>query len=160
VSCSCLQLPWAADKAIQQLGRSHRSGQKTSPIYKMVVTELGGEWRFVSAVSKRMASLGALTKGDRRAATGADLHRFDIDSTFGRRALTITTAALKEKPIKTPSRNPKAILDRFVAARDLPPQCVLNNDEDKRAFALTEASNAMIQLEISDDPNVVSLRTI
>ena len=78
-----LQLPWAADKAIQQLGRSHRSGQETSPIYKMVVTELGGEWRFASAVSKRMAHLGALTKGDRRAATGTDLHRFDIDSIFG-----------------------------------------------------------------------------
>jgi hypothetical protein len=38
---------------------------------------------FASAVSKRMASMGALTKGDRRAA-GSDLSEFDIDSTFGK----------------------------------------------------------------------------
>ena len=50
----------------------------------MVVTELGGERRFASAVSKRMASMGALTKGDRRAASGSDLSEFDIDSNFGK----------------------------------------------------------------------------
>ena len=53
----------------------------------MVVTELGGERRFASAVSKRMASMGALTKGDRRAASGSDLSEFDIDSTYGKVSL-------------------------------------------------------------------------
>ena len=57
----------------------------------MVVTDLGGERRFASAVAKRMAALGALTKGDRRAASGTDLSSFDLDSVFGKRALAELT---------------------------------------------------------------------
>ena len=91
-----VELPWAADKAIQQLGRSHRSNQAQGPLYVMVSTDIGGERRFVSAVARRLQSLGALTRGDRRAATGVDLSDGNVDSKLGIRSLQIMFDALNE----------------------------------------------------------------
>ena len=62
-------------------------GYCSGPIYKLVTTELGGERRFAASVARRLQSLGALTKGDRRAATGADLSMFNYDTVYGRTAL-------------------------------------------------------------------------
>eukprot|EP00933_Yihiella_yeosuensis_P084110 TRINITY_DN984_c0_g1_i1.p1 TRINITY_DN984_c0_g1~~TRINITY_DN984_c0_g1_i1.p1 ORF type:complete len:1481 (-),score=286.06 TRINITY_DN984_c0_g1_i1:510-4952(-) len=67
----CLELPWAADKAVQQLGRIHRSNQLHPPAFTCIVTNLAGEARFVSAVTKRLTQLGAMTRGDRHSGLGS-----------------------------------------------------------------------------------------
>eukprot|EP00941_MAST-03F_sp_MAST-3F-sp1_P001903 g1903.t1 len=90
-----LELPWSADKAVQQLGRSHRSNSASSPIFSLVVSDLAGEKRFVSTIAKRLAALGAITRGDRRA-SGLDLSEFNFCDKYGRKALEDFYRALVE----------------------------------------------------------------
>jgi hypothetical protein len=96
-----IELPWSADRAIQQFGRTHRSNQVSAPEYVFLISELAGEKRFASTVAKRLESLGALTHGDRRATESRDLSRFNIDNKYGRSALenVIKSICNLEKPM-------------------------------------------------------------
>src|SRR5262249_26621893 len=82
-----LELGWSADKQMQAFGRTHRSDQAVPPEYVLLSTELGGEKRFSSTIARRLASLGALTKGDRGAADAGDLAKYNFETEEGRAAL-------------------------------------------------------------------------
>jgi predicted RNA methylase len=62
-----VQAGWRADKAVQGFGRTHRTNQASAPIFRLVTTDLQGQKRFVSSIARRLAQLGALTKGQRQA---------------------------------------------------------------------------------------------
>lgn len=89
-----LQFGWSADKEMQRFGRSHRSNQKYPPIYTLLTTEIGGERRFVSTIARRLGSLGALTKGERRSVDVADISQYNFETDEGRAALSYMFASI------------------------------------------------------------------
>src|SRR3546814_4051096 len=51
---------------MQGLGRTHRTHQATTPLFRPVTTDCKGELRFTSTIARRLDSLGALTRGQRQ----------------------------------------------------------------------------------------------
>ena len=61
-----LEPGWRADRAIQGLGRTHRTHQASTPLFRPVTTDCKGELRFTSTIARRLDALGALTRGQRQ----------------------------------------------------------------------------------------------
>lgn len=81
------QLSWSADQQMQAFGRVHRSNQTSAPIIRLVLLDLAGQKRLVNAVSKRLAALGALTKGERHSLSSDLFRPEDVTDEYGKAAL-------------------------------------------------------------------------
>ncbi len=105
-----LELGWSADKQMQTFGRTHRSDQAMPPEYVLLSTELGGEKRFSSTIARRLGSLGALTKGDRRSADSGDLAKYNFETEEGRAALCLMLRRIVESGNVAGLANPRQTL--------------------------------------------------
>ncbi|XP_076847381.1 protein strawberry notch homolog 2a [Brachyhypopomus gauderio] len=152
-----LELPWSADRAIQQFGRTHRSNQVNAPEYIFLISELAGERRFASIVAKRLESLGALTHGDRRATESRDLSKYNFENKYGTKALDkITKAILGHIDNKVPppkayvggeerffSDMKKGMIDVGIFCKDL--RFGLNTEKD---CTITKFLNRILGMEV------------
>uniref|UniRef100_A0A672K3P5 Protein strawberry notch homolog 2 n=1 Tax=Sinocyclocheilus grahami TaxID=75366 RepID=A0A672K3P5_SINGR len=151
-----LELPWSADRAIQQFGRTHRSNQVTAPEYIFLISELAGERRFASIVAKRLESLGALTHGDRRATESRDLSQYNFENKVGAYSpLSITKAILGhiDNKVPPPKGYPggdmffrdmkKGMIDVGIFCKE--PRLSLNTEKD---CTITKFLNRILGLEV------------
>uniref|UniRef100_UPI003D77C6DC protein strawberry notch homolog 2a n=1 Tax=Danio rerio TaxID=7955 RepID=UPI003D77C6DC len=152
-----LELPWSADRAIQQFGRTHRSNQVTAPEYIFLISELAGERRFASIVAKRLESLGALTHGDRRATESRDLSQYNFENKYGTKALDKITKAILghiDNKVPPPKGYPggglmffrdmkKGMIDVGIFCKE--PRMGLNTEKD---CTLTKFLNRILGLEV------------
>uniref|UniRef100_A0A9J7XJU4 Protein strawberry notch homolog 2 n=1 Tax=Cyprinus carpio carpio TaxID=630221 RepID=A0A9J7XJU4_CYPCA len=152
-----LELPWSADRAIQQFGRTHRSNQVTAPEYIFLISELAGERRFASIVAKRLESLGALTHGDRRATESRDLSQYNFENKYGTKALDKITKAILgyiDNKVPPPKGYPggdimffrdmkKGMIDVGIFCKE--PRLGLNTEKD---CTITKFLNRILGLEV------------
>ncbi|XP_049546223.1 protein strawberry notch [Anopheles darlingi] len=138
-----LELPWSADRAIQQFGRTHRSNQVNAPEYMFLISDLAGERRFASTVAKRLESLGALTHGDRRATETRDLSQFNIDNKYGRTALEAVMKTIMgyESPIVPPPADYRGDFFKDVAAALVGVGLIVNSEQMPGVLSLDKDYN-------------------
>lgn len=140
-----LELPWSADRAIQQFGRTHRSNQVNAPEYIFLISDLAGERRFACTVAKRLESLGALTHGDRRATETRDLSQFNIDNKYGRTALEAVMRAIMkyETPLVPAPADYHGDFFQDVASALVGVGLIVNSDAAPGVLALDKDYNNM-----------------
>jgi hypothetical protein len=145
------QLSWSADQQMQAFGRVHRSNQASGPIIRLALLDLAGQKRLVNAVSKRLAALGALTKGERLSLSGDLFRPEDVTDQYGKAALTRLYREIE--------RNEHA--DTGIGFRELSRMGVLNKEKtavrDNYASSVEQFLNRIMVLHAETQNQIFEL---
>lgn len=91
------ELGQRAEQSVQGLGRTHRSGQITAPIVKIVRSDVPAHAIFASRTLNKIAKMGALSRGHQHAATNAIFdQRIPLQDIYAQRGWTRTLEEVAE----------------------------------------------------------------
>lgn len=120
-----LEAGWKADAAVQGLGRTNRTNQAHTPVFRPVATDVKGEKRFLSTIAKRLDTLGAITKGQRETGSQGLFRAEDnLESEYARAALRDLFGAIANNRVRC---------------------CTLEEFEDATGLALRDKEGAIKQ---------------
>ena len=97
-----LELGRRAEGAVQGLGRTHRAGQMSAPIAKLVTSSIPAHMIFASRTLAKIAKMGALSRGHQHATSNAIFEqRIPMNSVYAARAWAevIEDVAAKKMPM-------------------------------------------------------------
>ena len=160
-----LEAGWRAERAIQGLGRTHRTNQVESPRFIPLTTDVKGERRFISTIARRLGALGAITRGQRNAQTtlsNADQQLFNerdnFESDFARQALRQFYTDLYENAVpgwsveKLQDATGLKLLHEHELKKELPPMHQFLNRI--LALPIDEQNSIFTELEARIDKNI------
>ncbi|OYW97353.1 MAG: hypothetical protein B7Z12_21775 [Caulobacter vibrioides] len=137
---------WRADNAIQGLGRTNRTNQVHPPLFRPVATTIVGEKRFLSTIARRLDSMGALTRGERRSTSNGLFRAEDnLETPWARRAQLALFTALRQGKVEGMTIDD---FERKTALTLRTPDGLLHDAENMPA--LTQFMNRVLALSIGD----------
>ena len=77
------QLSWSSDQQMQAFGRVHRAFEAVPPEYVLMAVDVGGEQRFMSSAARKLASLNAISTGQREVGSNKFLSAYNLESPVG-----------------------------------------------------------------------------
>ena len=96
-----IQPGWRANKAVQGLGRTHRTNEASQPEYKLASTDIPAQKRFLSSIARRLDQLGALSSGQRDAANqGLFSEKDNLESKYATAAVKRVIDDIRSGQIK------------------------------------------------------------
>jgi predicted RNA methylase len=150
-----VETAWSADKMMQTLGRGHRTNQGSEPEMVLAGSNVGGEGRFLATIAKRMGSLGALSKGERKA-TGSTFDNYDFENEYGVTTARTIMATLNDRQSPPPYAGapedfePMEMARKMGFAKRQPDGTLKIKERDVDTLGVGKFLNRVLALELHD----------